>query len=56
MLPEFRHLDFLWLLKDDAVNDEQLKDLVNTVKTMDGVQLIVELTNEKIKHKEYLIF
>jgi hypothetical protein len=56
LLPEFRHLDFLWLLKHDAVNDEQLKDLVSTVKTMDGVQLVVELTNEKIRHKEYLIF
>jgi hypothetical protein len=56
LLPEFRHLDFLWLLKDDAVNDELMKDLVNTIKIIDGVQLVIELTNEKIRHKEYLIF
>jgi hypothetical protein len=56
LLPEFRHLDFLWLLKDDAVNDELMKDLVSTIKIIDGVQLVIELTNEKIRHKEYLIF
>jgi hypothetical protein len=56
LLPEFRHLDFLWLLKDDAVNDELMKDLVNTIKIIEGVQLVIELTNEKIRHKEYLIF
>jgi hypothetical protein len=56
LVPEFRHLDFLWLLKNDCVSDGQLKDLVNTVRILEGVQLVVELTNEKIRHKEYLIF
>lgn len=56
LLPEFRHLDFLWLLKGDTVNDDMLDELIQSVKVVPGVQLVVELTNEKIKHKEHLVF
>ena len=56
LLPEFKHLDFLWLMKDDLVTDEELQMIINPVKTIAGVQLVVELTNEKIKHKEHLVF
>lgn len=56
LLPEFKHLDFLWLLKDDAVSDETLQNLVQSIKTVNGVQLVIELTNEKIRNKEHLVF
>lgn len=56
LLAEFRHLDFLWLLKDDFVSDEVLQHLIQSIRTVNGVQLVVELTNEKIKNKEYLVF
>jgi hypothetical protein len=56
LLPEFKHLDFLWLLKDDFVSDEALQHLVQSIRTVNGVQLVVELTNEKIKNKEHLVF
>lgn len=56
LLPEFRHLDFLWLLKGDWVADQFLSDLMGTVKLINGVQLVTELTNEKIKNKGHLIF
>jgi hypothetical protein len=56
LLPEFKHLDFLWLLKDDVVNDEDLQKIINPVREIAGVQLVVELTNEKIKNKEHLVF
>ncbi len=56
LLPEFKHLDFIWLLKGDIVSDEALNLLVNTIRGINSVQLVVELTNEKIKHKEHLIF
>ena len=56
LLPEFRHLDFLWLMKGDVVADSMLKDLMNSVKDINGVQLVMELTNEKIKHKGHLMF
>jgi hypothetical protein len=56
LLPEFKHLDFLWLLKDDFVSDEALQNLVQSIKSVNGVQLVIELTNEKIKNKEHLVF
>lgn len=56
LLPEFKHLDFLWLIKDDAVSDEDLQQIINPVRGIAGVQLVVELTNEKIKNKEHLVF
>ena len=56
LLPEFKHLDYLWLLKDDFVSDEALQNLVQSIKSVTGVQLVIELTNEKIKNREHLIF
>jgi hypothetical protein len=56
LLPEFKHLDFLWLLKDDHVSEEALRHLEKSIKTVAGVQLVVELTNEKIRNKEHLVF
>ncbi len=56
LLPEFKHLDFLWLLKGETINNEELKALMQSIKTLPGVQLVNEMTNEKIKHKQHLIF
>jgi hypothetical protein len=56
LLPEFKHLDFLWLMKGDAVSDESLQETIQTIRSIQSVQLVVELTNEKIKNKEHLIF
>jgi hypothetical protein len=56
LLPEFKHLDYLWLLKDDHVTDEALQNLVQSIRSVGSVQLVIELTNEKIKNKEHLVF
>ncbi len=56
LLPEFKHLDFLWLLKDDFVSDEFMGNLIYSLRSINGVQLVVELTNEKIRNKEHLVF
>ncbi|HET9744335.1 MAG TPA: IPExxxVDY family protein [Chitinophagaceae bacterium] len=56
LLPEFKHLDFLWLMKGDLVTDEMLHRQTESIRSISGVQLVVELTNEKIRHKEHLIF
>ena len=55
LLPEFRHLDFLWLLKGDLIEDEAICDMILSIKNILSVQLVVELTNEKILNKEHLI-
>jgi hypothetical protein len=56
LLPEFKHLDFLWLIKDDIMHDDDLGLLASSIRTIPSVQLITELTNEKIKNKQHLIF
>ena len=56
LLPEFRNLDFLWLIKDDIIADEEFMYLTNSIKSIPVVQMVVELTHEKIKNKQHLIF
>ncbi|MEO8819660.1 MAG: IPExxxVDY family protein [Ginsengibacter sp.] len=56
LLPEFKHLDFLWLMKDDIMKNEEVAILMNSIRTIPNVQMVIELTNEKIKNKQHLVF
>lgn len=56
LLPEFKHLDFLWLIKDDVMHTDEVNLLASSIRAIPAVQLITELTNEKIKNKQHLIF
>jgi hypothetical protein len=56
LLPEFKHLDFLWLTKGDDIEREEINGLQQMIKTLPSVQLVNEMTNEKIKNKQHLIF
>ena len=56
LLPEFKHLDFLWLMKDDFVDETTFQYIIKSIRSISGVQLVVELTNEKIRNKEHLVF
>lgn len=56
LLPEFKHLDYLWLLKGDDVEDGLIQAMIQSVKQIPGVQLAMELSTDKIRNKEHLIF
>ncbi len=56
LLPEFKHLDFLWLIKGEGVAAEDLSALIQSLRLLPGVQLVTEMTHEKIKNKQHLIF
>ncbi len=56
LLPEFKNLDFLWLIKDDIMRDDEVAILISSIRSIPSVQLITEMTNEKIKNKQHLIF
>lgn len=56
LLPELKHLDFLWLAKGDVINDTEFIALQQSIRQLDGVQLVMELTEDKIKNKQHLIF
>ncbi|HRD43395.1 MAG TPA: IPExxxVDY family protein, partial [Ferruginibacter sp.] len=58
LLPEFKHLDFLWLVKTEGqdVDDGEFFVLQKLLKTLPFVQLVSEMTEDKIKNKQHLIF
>ncbi|RYG53192.1 MAG: IPExxxVDY family protein [Chitinophagaceae bacterium] len=56
LLPELKHLDYLWLLKNDTVNDTELSELMQAIKKIPGVQLVTEMQPDKIKNKQHLLF
>ena len=56
LLPEFKHLDFLWLLKGDHVESESINSMITSIRHINGVQMATVLTNEKIINKAHLIF
>ncbi|MBN8688209.1 MAG: IPExxxVDY family protein [Chitinophagales bacterium] len=56
LLPEFKHFDFLWLMKGDEVNDDTLQETIQTIRSINSVQLVAELSIEQIKNKENLVF
>lgn len=56
LLPEFKHLDFLWLIKGDLIAADEQHNLIQSIRSLPGVQLVTEMTHEKIKNKQHLIF
>lgn len=56
LLPEFRNLDFLWLMKGDEVTDETVQETIQTVRLIPHVQLVTELAVDKITSKENMVF
>jgi hypothetical protein len=43
-------------MKGDIVSEDSLQEIINNIKAINGVQLVAELTNEKIRNKEHLVF
>lgn len=56
LLPEFKHLDYLWLMKGDTVDDNSLQQKTSSLHSINNVQLVVELSFEKIRNKENMVF
>jgi hypothetical protein len=55
LLPEFKHFDFLWLLKADIIPEARFMNLQQNLRKISGIQLVTELTQEKIRNKGNLI-
>ncbi len=56
LLPEFKHLDFLWMIKGDDISGIEVSEIQQIIKQLPVVQFVNEMTSEKIKHKQHLIF
>ncbi len=55
LLPEFRHLDFLWMIKGGDIGKDYLDYLQHAIRNIEGVQLITQLDKNKIKNKIHLV-
>src|SRR6476620_5002202 len=56
LLPEFKHLDYLWMIKGDDQTRIALPEFSNLLRAINGVQLVTEVTTDKIRNKAHLIF
>lgn len=56
LLPEFKHLDYLWLAKGEPMDKVEVQTLEQSLRLLPTVQLVTEMTDEKIKNKQFLIF
>jgi len=56
LLPEFKHLDYLWMMKGDEQARIALPEFSNLLRSINGVQLVTEVTADKIRNKAHLIF
>lgn len=54
LLPEYKHIDFIWMMKGDVMNNPLIEPLLQRVKQLDGLQLLVEINSSKLIHKEHL--
>jgi hypothetical protein len=55
LLPELKHIDYLWLLKGNQQGTDFFQSLMTGLRQIEDVLLVMELTNEKIRHKEHLV-
>jgi hypothetical protein len=54
-LPELQHLDFIWLLKGGFYeNDEEFTKLQRQLRDITGIQLVTEVSHDKIKSRDNL--
>ena len=55
LLPGFKHLDFIWIAKGETLDKSEFQQLQQSVRYLPSVQLVIEITKEKIKNKQSLI-
>lgn len=51
LMADFKNMDYIWLMKGDLVEDDKIKWFINAIRNISGVQLVTELSIEKIKEK-----
>lgn len=56
LLPELKHFDYLWLVKFNRVDEEEMKLFIDSLRIIPVLQIVTELSLEKIKNKENLFF
>lgn len=56
LLPELKHIDYLWLLKGDYYQEKDIRQLVELLRQVGGIRLVSVLQQEELKNRSNLIF
>jgi len=56
LLPEFKNIDFIWMIKGASSYENQLNEILQIINSISGVQLATEIKLERLHNKQNLIF
>lgn len=56
LLADLKHFDFLWLMKWEEVDQQEMELVMESIKQISVLQMVVELPPEKLKNTEDLFF
>lgn len=56
LLPELKHVDYIWLIKGNYYQDADVKHLVEQIRRVELIQLVSLLDMKDIRNKINLIF
>lgn len=56
LLPEYKHLDYLFLIRGEGLQQNGTNLLENALRRLSDVQLVVSLTDENISSRSNLVF
>lgn len=55
LLQELKNIDFIWLIKGNYYNEQEIKWLMDAIKNMGNIQLVSRLKPAELKSRENLI-
>jgi hypothetical protein len=55
LLPELKHIDYIWLVKGNYYSDEEIRWLIEGIRKIAHVQLVTILRPGELKSRENLI-
>jgi hypothetical protein len=55
LLPELKHIDYIWLVKGSYYKDEEIRWLMEGIRKIAHVQLVTTLRPGELKSRENLI-
>jgi hypothetical protein len=55
LFTEFKHLDFIWMIRMEEYQKDLIPDLIESLKSMDTIQLVTTIHEGQFKNPENLI-
>jgi hypothetical protein len=55
LLPECKHIDYVWMVQGQNSMAEPVQELMQVLRSLKEVQLLAELSADKVRHKKNLI-